>query len=115
MQLRTHISLRMKLDEELLPLEAQLADLGPREAVDLGEVLKDEDAHVGHSQIQRNSVVVLKSGESLSGGETFALFLSHLGRVHFGAVELAPPGGLQQIEIAFRRRLSPASVNLCWK
>lgn len=49
----------MQLDEELFPLEAQLPDLGPRERVDFGKVLKNEDAHVSHGQVEGNSLVVL--------------------------------------------------------
>ena len=37
----THVSFRVELDEEFLPLEAELPDLGPGERVDFGEVLED--------------------------------------------------------------------------
>jgi hypothetical protein len=50
----------MKFDEELFPLEAELPDLGPGEGVDLGEVLEDEHAHVGHSKVQAHPLVVLQ-------------------------------------------------------
>ena len=50
----------MKFDEVLLPLEAELPDLRPGEGVDLGVVLEDKDAHVGHCQVQGNSLVILK-------------------------------------------------------
>lgn len=42
------VVLGVQFDEELLALEAYLAYFGPRERVDLGEVLKDEYAHVRH-------------------------------------------------------------------
>ena len=44
----TYISFRMKFNEEFLPLEAELPDLGPGEGVDLGAGLKHEDTKVGH-------------------------------------------------------------------
>ena len=50
----------MKFDEVLLPLEAELPDLRPGEGVDLGVVLEDQDAHVGHCQVQGNSLVILE-------------------------------------------------------
>ena len=50
----------MQLDEELLPLEAELADLCPGEGVYLGAVLEDEHSKMGHGQVQRNSLVVLQ-------------------------------------------------------
>ena len=50
----------MKLDQELLPLEADFPDLCPREAVDLGHVLEDEDAGVGDGEVQGNAVMVLE-------------------------------------------------------
>ena len=56
----TYISLGMKLDEILLPFEAELSDLGPRESVDFCAVLEDEHTHVGHRQIQGNPFVILK-------------------------------------------------------
>ena len=49
----------MELDEELASLEAQLADFRPRKRVDLGAVLKDEDAEVRHGQRKWHSLVVL--------------------------------------------------------
>ena len=49
----------MKFYQELFPLEAELPDLGPGEGVDLGEVLEDEDPHVGHRQAQAHTLVVL--------------------------------------------------------
>ena len=51
----------MQLDEELLPLEADLPDLGPGEAVDLGHVLEDQDPGVGDGQVQGDAIVVLDS------------------------------------------------------
>ena len=51
----------MQLDEELLPLEAELPDLGPGEGVDLAKVLEDEHARVGHSQVERDAVMVLQA------------------------------------------------------
>ena len=38
----------MKFNEEFLPLEAELPDLGPGEGVDLGAGLKHEDTKVDH-------------------------------------------------------------------
>ena len=58
--LMTYISLGVQLDEVLLPLEGELADLGPAEGVDLGEVLEDEHAAVGHGQVQGDALVVLE-------------------------------------------------------
>ena len=56
----THISLWVKLNEELLAFEAQLADLRPRECVDLCQHLEDEDSHVCDGEVQRHSLVVLQ-------------------------------------------------------
>lgn len=56
----TYISLRVQLDQKLLPLEAQLPDLGPGEGVDFGEVLEDQDSEVGNCEIQRDALVVLE-------------------------------------------------------
>lgn len=50
----------MQLDEELASLETQLSDLGPRERVDLGAVLKDEDAEMRDRQRERHALVILK-------------------------------------------------------
>ena len=38
----------MKFDEKLLPLEAELSNLGPGEGVDLGTGLEHEDTEVSH-------------------------------------------------------------------
>ena len=51
----------MQLDNELLALEAQLANFRPRERVDFGEVLKDDKAGVSNGQLQRNAFVVLNT------------------------------------------------------
>ena len=56
----TYISLGVKLDEILLPFEAELSDLGPRESVDFCAVLEDENTHMRHSQIEWNTFVILK-------------------------------------------------------
>ena len=55
----TYVAFRVELDEELASLEAQLADFRPRKRVDLGAVLKDEDAEMRHGQRERHSLVVL--------------------------------------------------------
>lgn len=51
----------MQLYEKLLALETELSDLGPRESVDLGVVLKHKDARVGHGKVEVHSFMVLKS------------------------------------------------------
>ena len=56
----TYISLGMKLDEILLPFEAELSDLGPRESVDFCAVLEDENTHMRHGQIEWDTFVILK-------------------------------------------------------
>ena len=48
---QTYIALGVQLDQELLPLEAELADLRPGEGVNLGAVLEDEHPEVGHGQV----------------------------------------------------------------
>jgi hypothetical protein len=83
----------VQLDQESFPLERDLPDLGPRERVDLGVILENYDAHVGHRQIQRDILVVL-------------------GRVHLDPVQLAPPRRLQQVQIRLGRRLPPANPTL---
>ena len=50
----------MKFDEELASFEAQLSYFRPRESVDLGAVLKDKDAEMGHRQFERHPFVILK-------------------------------------------------------
>ena len=49
----------MEFYQELLPLEAEFADLCPGERVDLGAVLEDENPEVGHSQVQGDTLMVL--------------------------------------------------------
>ena len=56
----------MKFDEEPLPLEAELPYLGPAEGVDPRVVLEDDDAHVRHSQVEWNTLVILQEFPSLS-------------------------------------------------
>ena len=56
----------MELYQELLPLEAELAYLGPGEGVDLGAVLEDENTKVGDCKVQGDSLVVLQQSFSLS-------------------------------------------------
>lgn len=56
-----YVSLWVQLDEELPPLEAQLAYLGPGEGVDLGEVLEHQHPKVGHCKVQGNTLVVLEN------------------------------------------------------
>ena len=55
----TYISLWMEFYQELLPLEAEFADLCPGERVDLGAVLEDEDPEVSHRKIQGDTLMVL--------------------------------------------------------
>ena len=55
----TYISFRMQFDEELLPLEAELPDLGPGEGVDLGAGLEHQNTSMRHSQAQSHALVVL--------------------------------------------------------
>jgi len=50
----------MEFDKKFLASETQLANLGPRERVDLGLMLEDEDAHVSDGQLQSNALVVLR-------------------------------------------------------
>ncbi len=76
----------------LLALEAQLADLGPRERVDLGVVLEDEEAHVGHAQVELHALVVF-------------------GRVHADAVELDLARDLEHVEVGLGGRLAPVCEN----
>ena len=74
------VVLRVQFDEELFALEAQLAYLGPRERVYLGEILKDQNAHVRHGQVELHAFVVL-------------------GRMHHDAVEFDLARSVQEIEI----------------
>lgn len=76
----------MQLDEEALPLERDLPDLRPGEGVDFGVVLEHDYAHVGHSQVERDVLVVLR-------------------RVHLDAVQLAPAGRFEEVEVGLGRRL----------
>jgi len=55
------ISLRMQFDEIFLPLKTNLSYFGPRKCVDFGEILEDKNPHVGHSEIQWNTFMVLGS------------------------------------------------------
>lgn len=50
----------MKLDDELLALEAQLSNFCPREGVNLRAVLKDDDSRVSDRQKEIDSFVVLQ-------------------------------------------------------
>ena len=59
MEMVTYIAFRVKLDEKLLPLKAELPNLGPGEGVDLGTGLEHEDTKVGHRQTKGHSLVVL--------------------------------------------------------
>jgi hypothetical protein len=54
----------MQFNEELLPLEAQLTDLGPRKCVYLNHILKDKNAKVCHGQLEVHSFVVLKDKQT---------------------------------------------------
>ena len=56
----TYVALGVELDQELLPLEAELADLGPGECVDLGAGLEHEDPQVRHRQGEGHTLVVLQ-------------------------------------------------------
>ncbi len=56
----TYISLRMQFDEIFLPLKTNLSYFGPGNCVDFGEILEDKNPHVGHSEIQWNTFMVLK-------------------------------------------------------
>ena len=49
----------MEFYQELLPLEAEFADLGPGERVDLGAVLEDENPEVSHRKVQGDALMVL--------------------------------------------------------
>ena len=44
----THVSFRVKFDEEFLPFEADFSDFGPGEGVDFGQILEDCDSAVDH-------------------------------------------------------------------
>ena len=50
----------MQLDEKAFPLEAQLPDFRPGKRVDLGKVLEDYHAEVGHRQVEGHALVVLQ-------------------------------------------------------
>lgn len=80
----------MQLNQKFFPLEGNFPDFRPRERVDPGDALKDSKSHVGHRQIEGNSLVVL-------------------GRMHLHAVQLAPTCGLQKVQVSFSRRLSSES------
>ena len=60
----TYVALGVELDQELLPLEAELADLGPGECVDLGAGLEHEDPQVRHRQGQGHTLVVLQQAHA---------------------------------------------------
>ena len=49
----------MEFYQELLPLEAEFADLCPGERVDLGAVLEDENPEVCHRKVQGDTLMVL--------------------------------------------------------
>ena len=55
-----YASVRVELDDELLALEGDLADLGPREEVNLDHVLQHEDAVVRHRHGHRDPLVILR-------------------------------------------------------
>lgn len=60
----TYVALGVELDQELLPLEAELADLGPGECVDLGAGLEHEDPQVRHRQGEGHTLVVLQQAHA---------------------------------------------------
>ena len=60
----------MEFYQELLPLEAEFADLGPGERVDLGAVLEDENPEVCHRQVQGDTLMVLGYCHSFIPGQT---------------------------------------------
>ena len=64
----------MEFYQELLPLEAEFADLGPGERVDLGAVLEDENPEVGHGKVQGDTLMVLGKCQYFIPGQTV---LSH--------------------------------------
>ncbi len=45
------MSFRVKFDQKLFPLEREFPDFGPRESVDFGKILEDQDPHVRYGQI----------------------------------------------------------------
>ena len=49
----------MEFYQELLPLEAEFADLCPGERVDLGAVLEDENPKMRHRKVQGDTLMVL--------------------------------------------------------
>jgi len=56
----------MKLDDEFLAFETQFANFCPRERVDFGEVLKNDETRVCDGQLQSDSFVVLDTLTQLS-------------------------------------------------
>ena len=60
----TYVALGVELDQELLPLEAELAHLGPGECVDLGAGLEHEDPQVRHRQGEGHTLVVLQQAHA---------------------------------------------------
>jgi len=62
----SHRAISMQLDNELLPLKTQLADFCPRERVDFGEVLKNNEACVCDSKLQCDALVVLNTQQLFS-------------------------------------------------
>ena len=49
----------MEFYQELLPLEAEFADLCPGERVDLGAVLEDKNPEMSHRKVQGDTLMVL--------------------------------------------------------
>lgn len=77
----------MQLDEELSSLEAELAYLCPREGVDAYELLIHNYSHVRNGEVERYSFVVL-------------------GQRHLDAVQLAPAGRFQEVQVCLGRSLA---------
>lgn len=50
----------MQFDDELLALEGDLANFGPREEINFDHVLQHEDAVVRHRNCHRNPLVILR-------------------------------------------------------
>jgi len=59
--LESHRAVCVQLDDELLALKTQLANFCPRERVDFGEVLKNDEAAVCDSQLQCDALMVLNT------------------------------------------------------
>lgn len=84
----TYIAFGLQFNQEFLTFETQFADFRPRKRVDFGDVLKDQDAHVSHREIEIDLFVIFR-------------------RMHFDSIQLHFSSGIKEIEISISWQLSP--------